>query len=100
MVRRRMMCRRVVHGWRELNRRQHRNWFSNPKRVEGREHVREGEVVVQLDALVAFAAPQEAAVIKHVFGQGIKRPEIALAWVAGLARYFYEAVVQAVDEKN
>lgn len=95
-----MMCRRVVHGWRELKRRQNRNWFSNPKRVEGRKHVREGNVVVQLDALVALATPQEASVIEHVFSEGIQRPEIALSRISGLARYLDEAVVQAVDGKK
>lgn len=52
MVRGWMMCRRVVHG--ELKRRKNRNWFSNPKRVEGSEHVGERNVVMDLNSFVAL----------------------------------------------
>lgn len=92
MVRGGVMRRRVMHGW-KLQRRKHRNWFPNPERIERREHVGKRQVVVDLDSLVALPTPQEAAVVEHVFSQRVQRPEVALAGVSRLARYFYETIV-------
>lgn len=93
-----LMMRRVVvrmmHRWRELQRRrQDGNGFSNPERIEWRKHVGEGKVVVDLYSLVALATPEKAAVVEHVFGERVERPEVALAGIAWLARYFDEAIV-------
>lgn len=49
--------------------------------------------MVDLDALVALATPKKAAVVEHVFGEGVEGPEVALAGIAGLARYFDETIV-------
>lgn len=84
---------RMMHRWRELQRRQDGNGFSYPERIEWRKHVGKGKVVVDLYSLVALATPEKAAVVEHVFGERVERPEVALAGVAGLARYFDEAVV-------
>jgi hypothetical protein len=62
--------------------------------MKGPEHVGEGQVVVQLDALVALSSSQERAVVEHVFGERVERPEVALSRVAWLARYLDEAVVE------
>lgn len=53
--------------------------------------------MVDLYSLVALATPEKAAVVEHVFGERVEGPEVALAGVAGLARYFDEAVVQTVE---
>jgi ribosomal protein L18E len=62
--------------------------------MKGPEHVGEGQVVVQLDALVALSPSQERAVVEHVFGERVERPEVALSRIAWLARYLDEAVVE------
>lgn len=57
----------------------------------------EGEIVVELHAFVALATAEEAAVVEHVFGEGVEGPEVTFAWVTRLARYFDEAIVEAVE---
>lgn len=52
-------------------------------------------MVIEAGALVAFATPQETAVVEHVLGQRIQCPEVAFARIAGLARHLDEAIVQA-----
>lgn len=53
-----------------------------------------GRVGGKVAALEAFPAPQEAAILKHVLGVGVKGPVVALAWPAGLTWDFDEAVVE------
>ena len=52
------------------------------------------EDVVGRRPLVALPPAQEAPVVEHVLGEGIEGPVVALARVAGLARYLDEAVVE------
>lgn len=100
MMRRRMMNRRVVHRWRKLQVGKNRNWLSYPKRIKRRKHIVEGQIVVDLDAFVAFSTSQKASVVEHVFGEWVERPEVAFARIPGLARYFDEAIVETVAEKE
>lgn len=48
----------------------------------------------QWGALVAFAAPQEAAVVEHIVGLRVEAPIAALAGISWLTREFHEAVVE------
>lgn len=66
--------------------------------MKRRKDARKSQVVVELDALVAFPSAKEAAIIEHIFGEWIERPEVALAWIAGLTRYFDETIVEAVHK--
>lgn len=93
MMRCLMMRRRMMHRRWKLQRWKNGNGFSNPERIERRKHVRKGKIVVDLDSFVALATPKEAAVVEHVFGEGIEGPEVALTGIAGLARYFDETIV-------
>lgn len=83
----------MVHG--ELERWKHRNGFSYPERVEhiGWEHIWERNVVMELNSFIAFPSPQEASIVKHVLSEGIQSPEVSLAWIARLSRYFYKTIV-------
>lgn len=75
----------------------HRNeghWLTDPERGQGAKDRRKGEALHCGSSLIALPAPQEAAVVEHVLGQRIQRPEIALARISRLTGHLDEAVVQ------
>lgn len=51
-------------------------------------------VMIEAGAFVAFASSQEAAVVEHVLGERIQRPEVAFAGIARFAWHFDETIVE------
>ena len=48
----------------------------------------------QVRPLVPLPPPEEGAIVEHVLGHGVQRPEVALARVARLPRHLDETVVE------
>ena len=63
--------------------------------MKRRKYVGERKICVNLNSLVAFSASEKAAVVEHIFGERIERPEVSFARVARLSRYFDEAIIEA-----
>ena len=54
-----------------------------------------GTTCEELWSLVPLSSSEERSIVEHVLGKRVKRPEVALARVARLARNLHEAVVEA-----